>query len=512
MLERYFIRPTTVDRIRTSWIAKPIEQYVASLADHGYAARNVFRRVPVLVQFGDFARRRGATRIEELPAHIDAFAERWAEQHGTRCTTTVARKKVAGEARNPVEQMLRLAMPEFCGRRRARWARGAPFDGRAGRFFDYLTEERGLRQPTVDQYWHHLGSFDAYLKRIACDVAAISPPILGAFIAESASHIGTTGVRSRCGVLRVFLRYLYRERLIPKDLSACVEMSRSYRLSGVPRSISWDDVRRMLDAVDRRTPVGRRDYAILVLLVTYGLRGREVAAMTLDDIDWKRERLRVPERKAGHSTGYPLSPTVGAALLDYLQHGRPETTDRRIFLRVLAPQGPYTWSAISSRVAHYLHRAGINVPRAGSRTLRHTCVQRLVDADFPFKVIGDYVGHRTPESTDIYAKVAVEVLREVAIGDGEKISKTFKGIVLGGTGNVFEVDACDLPDDSVRWGSTCVKLVLDSGPSRVVLYFDEKYRTTLAKYQKDQSVTFTDCTANSVNDWGFGPMATCDMR
>ena len=173
--------------------------------------------------------------------------------------------------------------------------------------------------------------------------------------------------------------------------------------------------------VDRRTPAGRRDYAILVLLVTYGLRAREVGAMTLDDVDWKRDRIRVPERKAGHSTGYPLSPTVGAALLDYLRHGRPTTTERRIFLRVLAPQGPFTQNAISGRVAYYLHRAGINVPRAGSHTLRHTCVQRLVDADFPFKVIGDYVGHRAAESTEIYAKVAVEALREVALGDGEKI-------------------------------------------------------------------------------------------
>ena len=206
-----------------------------------------------------------------------------------------------------------------------------------------------------------------------------------------------------------------------EDLSGCVEKPRSYRLSSLPRSIAWDDVRRMLEAVDRRTVAGKRDYAILVLLVTYGLRGREVATMTLDDIDWKRDRLRVPERKAGHSTGYPLSPTVGAALIDYLQHGRPQTSERRVFLRVLAPRGPLTAAAVSSRASYYLHRAGITVPRAGSHTLRHTCVQRLVDADFPFKVIGDYVGHRAAESTEIYAKVAVSALREVALGDGEKI-------------------------------------------------------------------------------------------
>lgn len=420
MLERYFIRPATVDRIRGSWIGGPIEQYVTLLADKGYAARNVFRRVPMLIHFGDFAGKQRATCFEELPGHVDAFVEKWAEEHGRPCGTAAARKKVESEARNPVKQMLRLVVPEYRGRQRARWARAA-FEGRAGRFFDHLSEERGLRQSSIEHYRHDLAAFEAYLDRIGCAVGAISPPIIGGFVVESARQICATSVRNRCGVLRVFLRYLYRERLVAKDMSACVEMSRAYRLSGVPRSISWDDVRRMLDTVDRRTAAGRRDYAILVLLVTYGLRGREVAAMKLDDIDWKRERLRVPERKAGHSTGYPLSTTVGAALLDYLQHGRPKTTERRIFLRDLAPQGALTQSAVSSRAAYYLRRAGIHVPRAGSHTLRHTCVQRLVDADFPFKVIGDYVGHRTPESTDIYAKVAIDALREVALGDGEKI-------------------------------------------------------------------------------------------
>ena len=92
--------------------------------------------------------------------------------------------------------------------------------------------------------------------------------------------------------------------------------------------------------MERRTPCGKRDWAILLLLVTYGLRGREVAALTLDDIDWKRERLAVPERKAGHSTAFPLSASVGEALVDYLRHGRPPTEERRVFFRAVAPVEP----------------------------------------------------------------------------------------------------------------------------------------------------------------------------
>jgi integrase len=159
----------------------------------------------------------------------------------------------------------------------------------------------------------------------------------------------------------------------------------------------------------------------LLLLVTYGLRGREIAALTLDDIDWKRERLAVPERKAGHSTAFPLSAVVGEAILDYLRQGRPETSDRHVFFRAVAPRRPLGPAAVSSIARKYLLKAGVDVPRPGSHTLRHSAVQRLVDADFDLKTIGDFVGHRSARSTEAYAKVAIEALREVALGSGEEV-------------------------------------------------------------------------------------------
>ena len=116
-----------------------------------------------------------------------------------------------------------------------------------------------------------------------------------------------------------------------------------------------------------------------------------------------------------------LSSVVGEALLDYLKHARPTTAQRQIFFRVLAPREPMGWIAISNRATHYLRKAGIRVRRPGSHTLRHTCVQRLIDAQFPLKTIGDYVGHRSTSSTETYTKVAIEPLREVAIGDGEAL-------------------------------------------------------------------------------------------
>lgn len=421
MLEEYFVRPDTLDRIRAFWIGPEIERYVDWLSGQGYRARTVLHRVPLLVAFGEFAWARGARAVEDLPAHVEAFvADRVAHRQAIHRGGPF-KQEPSKEFRGPVEQMLELVLPGF--ERRGRRHHELPFRQSVPGFFDYLSSERGLRPASIRAYRHHLTQFEAYLTGIGVRrLRELSPAILSAFVADrSAAGLAKTTVRNGCGVLRVFLRYAHRQGHLRADLSMAVEWPQIYRLSTIPRSISWAEVGEVLAGVDRRTPAGKRDYAILLLLVTYGLRGREVAALTLDDIDWKRERLAVPERKAGHSTAFPLSAAVGAALVDYLQHGRPQTTERRVFFRAAAPLCPVGPAAVSCIARHYLVKAGVDVPRPGSHTLRHTAVQRLVDADFPLTVIGDFVGHRSPRSTEVYAKVAIEPLREVALGNGEEV-------------------------------------------------------------------------------------------
>jgi site-specific recombinase XerD len=421
MLEQYFIKPDTVDRIRESWIGEPIQRYVAWLNENSYSSRTVTRRVPILMCFGEFAHNRGARTWEELPELIESFAENWVRKHGKGCTTKRALKRVANEARNPVNQMLRLILPGY-SMTVNRSSKSFPFRDLAPGFFTYLQEEKGLQISSIKRYQYELRFFEAYLKKINLQqFNGLSPAVLSAFITESSQSLSHSTIRGICSSLHVFLRYLYREHFTERDLSSAIEHPAQYRLSNIPRSISWEEVRQMLEVVDRRIPVGKRDYAILLLLITYGLRAREVAALTVDNIDWKRERLLIPERKAGHCTAYPLSNIVGNAIVEYLQKARPQTDDRHLFFRVLAPKRPLTESAISSRASYYLRKAGIPVSRPGSHTLRHTCVQHLVDAHFPLKNIGDYVGHRSPSSTEIYTKVDIEALREVALGDGEEI-------------------------------------------------------------------------------------------
>jgi site-specific recombinase XerD len=420
MIERYYKKPETWDRLRACWLFPLIERYIVWLTENNYAPRIVYRRVPILVHFADYARANGATSHETLSGHIDGFVEKWLRERAQHVWDDAARRSARNGVRGPLEQLVRLAEGNF--QWQARQRKSFPFEKVVPGFEGYLISERGLAPAARRHHQGYLAQFESYLAGIRLsNLGDLTPPILTAFITERGSGYVRSSMTGLCSTLRVFLRYLYRERIHTKDLSVSVDGPKCYRLATLPRSISWPEVQRMFDCVDRRSASGKRDYAILLLLVTYGLRGHDVASLTLDDIDWERNRLRVPERKAGHSTAYPLSPTIGEALIDYLRHARPQSTHRQVFLRSLAPYEPCRNSTISQVAGACLRKAGITVRCAGSHTLRHSCVQRLVDAQFSLKAIGDYVGHASPESTVIYTKVNVEALREIALGHAEEV-------------------------------------------------------------------------------------------
>ena len=330
MLENYYVRPVTIDRIRGSWIAPAIEQYVGWLAQQRFTSRSVLHRVPILVSFGEFAKAHGARELGHLPAHVEPFVVAWvSERAGGK--SSARRKKAGQEVRNPIRQMLRLAIPGYIGLVRPHKPNN-PFEQQAPQFLTHLAEEKGLRPRSMLHYRYHLHQFATYLQRIGIDdLATLSPTVLSGFIAEYAPpRVAWTTARNACGTLRVLLRYLHREGVIAKDLSALVEFPRSYRHAGVPRSISWEQVEKVLSSIDRRSASGKRDYAMLLLLATYGLRACEVAALTLDDIDWRNERLKIRDRKAGN-TPLPIRSRQWWALLSSTisrTRGRPRHAER----------------------------------------------------------------------------------------------------------------------------------------------------------------------------------------
>jgi len=218
--------------------------------------------------------------------------------------------------------------------------------------------------------------------------------------------------------LRSFLRYLHGSSRTALDLSSTVLGPRIYDHEQVPAALRPEEVQAVLDVTCQDcSPIGRRDYAFLMLLATYGLRAGEIVALRLEDIDWKKEILHVRHSKTGAESELPLLREVGEAVLSYLEKGRPASKHRELFLQVQAPYRAYKHGSILNCViSARLKMAGITPRgRKGPHAFRHARAVSLLRAAVPLKVIGDVLGHRSEKSTAVYLKLATEDLRAVGL-------------------------------------------------------------------------------------------------
>ena len=199
------------------------------------------------------------------------------------------------------------------------------------------------------------------------------------------------------------------------DLASCVLPVASWSFSAIPKSLPPGTVQRVLAGHDRSTPVGRRNYAILLLLARLGLRAGEVVGLNLEDLDWDNGLIRI-RRKGSRWTRLPLPSDVGAAIAAYLQSDRPPSSSRRVFLRHNAPIRGFAHTiCVSSIVRRTLIAAGVDSGRTGAHLFRHTLAVDLLRNGASLDQIGDVLGHRSPNTTALYAKVDIAALREVAL-------------------------------------------------------------------------------------------------
>lgn len=248
--------------------------------------------------------------------------------------------------------------------------------------------------------------------------AIINPKHLSDFVG-SQIHLKPKTVAVIVSDLRSFMRYLCMVGVLPHDLSPSVPKVRIPRDARIPSVWSRNDVEAILQAVDRHSPKGKRDYVILLLACRLGMRVSDIRNLRLDDIHWEEERIDFVQLKTKEPLALPLTEEVGEALIDYLQYGRPATSYRELFLRINAPIQPLSNNNnLHSIITFYRQRAGIKLPRQGSKgmhSLRHTVATRLLEAEIPLEIISNVMGHMTLESTQIYMKVDVEALRSAAL-------------------------------------------------------------------------------------------------
>ena len=406
MFEQLFRYPGVIERYRAGPLADDRRRYLAYLADTGASTQTLLvtaTRQLALLQLLEVS--------EDQPVlgeRLDAAIERWAQPRPRRRRPASAATVAAfrGTVTRWLHFVGRLEIAENPPRPSARYV---------DEFAEWM-RERGLAAETIRGRclaaaefldWCHTGQLPLGSLTITDVDRAVEAK-------SGQGRCGRSSLHAYLKRLRAFFRFAGAQGWCPAGLTEAVVPPRLYAGETIPAGLAWDDVQRLLASTEGARPADRRDRAALLLLAVYGLRAGEVCSLRLDDVDWQAETLRVRRPKPGRTHLYPLSRPVGEALLDYLRESRPRRAERALFLTLCAPIHPLSPSGLSCRVNRRLRLLGIDAPKRGAHALRHACAQHLLDSGLSMKAVGDHLGHRSPTSTAVYARVHLGALREVA--------------------------------------------------------------------------------------------------
>lgn len=405
MLEKYFIRPTRIRQLRRGPLGPHLDELAAELHRQGYAISTGQNRLALCAKFGAFARSEGI----EVEDFDDALAKRFLDDLATEGTFPEAQ----------------LAMTLLLAHLRAKGviasspaakqppARDAVMDA----YDVYLRDVKGLQPSTRESYLRGATRIVHWADSNGRKLAKLSRADVLTFVSTSLADAPSgTWCKHLCSETRCFLRFLGGDGHAPIGLELAVPRSARWRLDTIPKHLPWEQVRRLIDSIDITHPVGLRDKAVVIVLAMLGLRNGDVRRMRLADIRWRTGELHLPRTKSAKERVLPMPREVGAALADYVLHGRPPVDVPEVFIRHRAPRGPFTSSGgVGAIVAEHLRRTGIASPTRGAHMLRHSMATRLVSAGVPIKTIADVLGHQSIDTTAIYTKVDVPRLAMAAL-------------------------------------------------------------------------------------------------
>jgi len=376
-----------------------VEGFEAELGRQGYAPGSVTHHLRLMARLDVWLAARGLDAVGLTAEVVDEFmaARRAVGAHGhTACVLVPLLVYLRGLG----------AVPPSA----PRVAAGA-VEGLLERYRSYLAVERGLAVSTVKGYATTVRPFlESRQAGDGVDLACVTAADVTGFVVDSRQ---VRRGREVVTAMRSLLRFLAVHGLVDSGLVAAVPSIAHWRQSGLPQMLSPDQTRLLLDSCDRDSGRGRRDYAILLLLARLGLRSGEVAALMLDDIDWRAGEVTVSNIKRGRRERLPLPVDVGQALTEYLGDGRrPDALTRHVFLRTLAPPHGLSSGGVAEVVRTAGARAGIG--EIGAHRLRHTAASDMLAAGAGLAEIGEVLRHRLTQTTAIYAKIDHRALGELA--------------------------------------------------------------------------------------------------
>lgn len=283
-------------------------------------------------------------------------------------------------------------------------------------FTKYLAEDLGLTQNTIKGYVFYVRAFLHWrFKTKKLHLNTISPKDIIEFSVAQAQKRKTKITQLITTSLRSFFTFLYRKEILNFDLTPIVPSTAAWNQASIPEHLSDNDLKKLLNSCDRKTALGLRDFAILMLLSRLGLRASEVLKLTLDDLDWDNGEITI-RGKGSKITKFPLAVDVGEALVAYLKKGRPLGASRSLFICTSPPhRGFQNPSTVSTIVKSALKRADIHVRKKGAHLLRHTFATNLLQQGSSLQEVGQILQHCSINTTAIYAKVDFQRLSLVSI-------------------------------------------------------------------------------------------------
>ena len=408
MFDQLFTCPRAVVRHSTGPLLDERLRYLAYCGGRGSTKSSLRLIAQHLLVFTDYLPLEAGTQVSL--EQIRAAANLWIKREPKPQNVTdhyYGRMRFVSDARQWLT---------FLGRLRALEVPPCPYADMLEEYAHYSIQERGLAQYTIRIHRWQLEQFLRRYWQQDRPFSEISISDIDAAITRKSQQDGytRTSIKSYVTALRSFFRYAERQGWCRSGLEAAIMSPRLFADEGLPKGPSWTDVQRLLASTEGNLPKNIRDRAVILLFAVYGMRVGDVRALRLESLDWEKELIHVTRPKPRRIQSFPLSRSVGEAILRYLRDVRPRVAHREVFLTVKAPVVPLKCGVLYDIVSDRLQKLGVSLRHHGPHSLRHACATRLLAEGFSIKAIGDHLGHRKMDTTRVYAKVDLAGLRQVA--------------------------------------------------------------------------------------------------
>ena len=411
-LELIFVSPRMLRKLRSGPLGQLLDGYCDWLLEYGFSRSTIRNHLSNASHLNDFLEASKPAGWQRLSAEdVNGFLGEYPLRFRSREPSDNHLRRVQWSINRFIKYLKQLQLFDSS-------AESDIFHPLLDPYIEWMRDYQHAAPGTLDIRSHSLSQFLQWLspRATADGMSELTPETVERFFLSYAQKMGRSARRSMQSALRTFFRFCLHRGLVKRPLDCAVPALRTYKLATVPRGLTDEQARKILNSINRDSNAGRRDYAICRMLFTYGVRGGQVRALRLQDIDWAADLILFKALKNGKDSLLPLTGEVGESLLNYLQNGRPSCVHNEVFLTTRAPYHPLPSSnTLSSIVSRHIRAAGISCHSKGAHAFRHNFATRMLQKGHSLKEIADVLGHRHLGTTFIYTKVDFNALKQVGL-------------------------------------------------------------------------------------------------